>query len=77
MGKRKRADDSHTEEVLVSFARAGDWANLEQVLKIVDMHGSAAAFMHTVLRECTVIIARNNAAFDSARAEFLRELQQM
>ena len=77
MGKRKRADDSHTEEVLVGFARAGDWANLEKVLKIVDMHGSAAAFMHKVLRECTVIIARNNAAFDSTRAEFLRELQQM
>ena len=73
MGKRKRPDDSHTEEVLVGFARAGDWANLEQVLKIVDMHGSAAA----LLRECTVIIARNNAAFDSTRAEFLRELQQM
>ena len=66
-----------TESVLVGFARTGDFDNLQNILKCMDMRGSAAALMHKVSHECTATIARNNAAFDSTRAEFLREMQQM
>jgi hypothetical protein len=75
MAKLWRADV--TEAVLVGFAQTGDYDNLHMVLQCLDMRGGAAALMHKVSHACTVEIARNNAAFDRQRAEFLREMQQM
>jgi hypothetical protein len=71
----KRSRDDAAEEVLVGYARNGDFANLQKCLICNSELGSAV--MHKVSHECTATIASNNAAFDSTRAEFLRELQQM
>ena len=73
--KKRLREDTAAEDVLVDFARNGDFANLQKFLICNSKLGSAV--MHNLSRECTATIERNNAAFDSTRAEFLRELQQM
>jgi hypothetical protein len=71
MKKRPRFD---LEEHLINLAKSGDWAKLDDALKLSPKIEAAVA--GKVFVECVATMARNNEQFDKQRAEFVAQLQR-
>ncbi len=63
----------YTSETLLRLAREGDLSNLHDALSCVKID---AAMLHKIFIECTVTMSRMSRDFDTARAQFLAELQK-